>query len=203
MRYYISVLHFFHKALLTKMDCRGFGTVEEMHEHIVQVWNRKVRGTDEVVLLGDVSFGKGAETNALLSQLNGRLCLIEGNHDICYLRDRNFDPGRFEWIRPYAELYDHGRKVVLCHYPVLCYSGQYRLDGEGKPMTYMLYGHVHLTRDAQRIARFQEETRREQYVDLRGEKRFVPSNMINCFCMRSGYEPLTLREWIALEEGRL
>lgn len=203
MRYYIADLHFFHKTLLTRMDCRGFASIEEMHEHIIEVWNRKVRGTDDVILLGDVSFGKGEETNQILDRLRGKLYLIEGNHDQYYLQDKAFDAGRFEWIKPYAEMHDHGRKVVLCHYPVICYNGQYRLDKEGKPKSYMLYGHVHMTRDERRIARFQKETRQETYVDFEGVERTVPSNMINCFCMRSGYEPLTLNEWISLEEKRL
>ena len=36
---------------------------------------------DEVVILGDFSWGGAAETNEVLSRLNGILCLISGNHD--------------------------------------------------------------------------------------------------------------------------
>ena len=200
MRYYISDLHFFHRTLLTQMDCRGFATVEEMHEQMISVWNRKVHRTDEVVILGDVSFGDVRQTNEILSRLKGKLYLIEGNHDEHFLKDKEFDAGRFEWIRPYAELHDHGYKVVLCHYPILCYNGQYHVDGEGNPKSYMLYGHVHLTRDARRLERFIRETGQERYLDFAGQERTVPCSMINCFCMRSGYEPLTLKEWIRLEE---
>ena len=35
------------------------------------------------------------------------------------------------------------RGVILSHYLIMCYNGQYRLDAEGNPITYMLYGHVH------------------------------------------------------------
>ena len=61
MRYYIADPHFFHGALNTKMDRRGFESVEAMNEYMLRQWNRKVRKNDEVVILGDLSWGK-AET---------------------------------------------------------------------------------------------------------------------------------------------
>ena len=35
MRFYISDLHFYHEALLTKMDQRGFADCDAMHEYII------------------------------------------------------------------------------------------------------------------------------------------------------------------------
>ena len=58
-----------------------------------------------------------------------------------------------------TELQDNKRKVILCHYPIMCYNGQYRLDGNGNPKVYMLYGHVHDTYDQRLIEQFQEITR--------------------------------------------
>ncbi|MGN0297899.1 MAG: metallophosphoesterase, partial [Lachnospiraceae bacterium] len=110
MRFYISDLHFYHRALNTAMDCRGFVSVEEMNAFMIAQWNSRVRRNDEVVILGDLSLGKGEETNAVLDQLKGKLYLIEGNHDRMYLHDKNFNLGRFEWVRDYAELHDNGRK---------------------------------------------------------------------------------------------
>ena len=117
MRYYISDLHFYHESLNQRMDCRGFADASEMNAYMTDRWNRKVRPCDEVVILGDLSVGKGPATNAILEQLNGKLYLVTGNHDR-FLEDKKFDRSRFLWIRPYAELYDHKRKVILCHYPV-------------------------------------------------------------------------------------
>ena len=108
MRYYISDLHFYHESLLTKMDCRGFENCDKMHEYMIERWNKKVRENDEVVILGDVSMERGKKTNDILQQLNGRLFLVQGNHDN-YLEDRRFDATRFEWIKPYAELNDNKR----------------------------------------------------------------------------------------------
>lgn len=202
MRYYISDLHFYHESLLTKMDKRGFSSCEEMHDYIVEKWNKKVRAGDEVILLGDVSMGRGKPTSDMLARLNGRLSLITGNHDN-YLNDRRFDASRFEWIRPYAELHDNRRKVILSHYPIFCYNGQYRRNKEGAPVAYMLYGHVHDTRDEMLVNRFICQTRQTLHQSPEGgEARPIPCQMINCFCMFSDYTPLTLDEWIAVDEAR-
>ncbi len=91
MKYYIADQHFFHRNMLTRMDNRGFGTLEEMHEYMIMQWNRKVRKNDEIYILGDLSFGNGENTNAILRDLNGKKFLIEGNHDRHYLKDRKFD----------------------------------------------------------------------------------------------------------------
>lgn len=201
MRYYIADLHFFHANLNHRMDMRGFASGEEMNAYMIEQWNRKVRKQDEVVILGDFSFGKGEETADILRSLHGRKYLIQGNHDH-YLKDRKFDQSLYEWIKPYAELNDNNRKVILCHYPVFCYHGQYRMNRQGKPKAYMLYGHVHNTFDEQLVQRFQQETRESEREILGSEgPQHIPCHMINCFCMFSDYMPLTLDEWIALRDG--
>lgn len=202
MRYYISDLHFYHESMLTRMDRRGFSSCEEMHTYIVRQWNQKVRDKDEVILLGDVSMERGKRTSEILSQLNGRLYLITGNHDT-YLQDRLFDATRFEWIKPYAELNDNKKKIILSHYPIFCYNGQYRRNKEGDPKTYMLYGHVHDTQDEVLVNEFIRQTRLTVHTRADGEEsRHIPCRMINCFCMFSDYTPLTLEEWIVLDEAR-
>ena len=202
MRYYISDLHFYHEALLTKMDRRGFASCQDMHDYMIQRWNEKVRPCDEVVILGDVSMERGRRTSEILAALNGTLYLIVGNHDT-YIRDRRFDDSRFAWIKPYEELRDNKRKVILCHYPILCYNGQYRRDRDGAANTYMLYGHVHNSQDEIFLNRFIGEMRQSLYRSPgRKEKQTVPCQMINCFCMFSDYTPLSLDEWIQVDYER-
>ncbi len=202
MRYYISDLHFFHENLNKRLDCRGFESADAMNEYIVERWNRKVGDGDEVVILGDVSAGNAEQTNGILKCLKGHLMLIEGNHDH-FLRHRKFDRSLFEWVKPYEELRDNKRKVVLCHYPVFCYNGQYRVDDEGRPRTYMLYGHVHNSQDEVLVNDFIRQTAatkvRSRYVD---KPEPIPCSMINCFCMFSDYTPLTLDEWIEVDAER-
>lgn len=195
MRYYIADCHFFHGTLNTKMDKRGFESVESMNEYMIRKWNAKVRHNDEVVIIGDFSWGNAEETNKLLNKLHGRLYLIQGNHDR-FLSNGNYNASRFVWIKPYAEMRDDGRKVVLCHYPIMCYNGQYRLDEKGKPKTYMLYGHVHDTHDQRLLEKFIQMTKDTRAAGPDGIERNIPCNIINCYCGYSDYEPLSLDEWI-------
>lgn len=201
MRYYIADLHFFHGAMNDRMDKRGFAGVEEMNEYMEEKWNKKVRKNDDVVIIGDLSWGNAQETNALLKRLKGRLYLVQGNHDYI-IKNKDVDIGRFQWIKHYAELSDNRRKVILCHYPIMCYNGQYQVDEKGNPKAYMLYGHVHDSQDERLIGQFQEITRNTVIVDAKGNERHIPCNMINCFCKYSDYEPLTLDEWIVCDKKR-
>lgn len=201
MRYYIADPHFFHAALNTRMDRRGFESVETMDQYMLDRWNEKVRKNDEVVILGDLSWGKAEETNELLEKLHGRLYLIQGNHDR-FLKNKDYNAGRFVWIKPYEELQDNKRKVVLCHYPIMCYNGQYRIDEKGDPKAYMLHGHVHDTQDQRLLESFQEITKNRVSMGVDGKERAIPCNMINCFCMYSDYTPLTLDEWIECDLKR-
>lgn len=202
MRYYISDLHFFHSNLNDHMDKRGFASGEAMNEHMIRQWNDRVHKNDEVVILGDLSIGQAQETNEVVRQLKGKLYLITGNHDR-FLQKKEFDASRFVWIKPYGEIHDNNRRVILSHYPVFCYNGQYLRDKKGNPRTYMLYGHVHNTYDEFLINQFIQRTR-SSVRKVRGseEPAAIPCNMINCFCMFSDYVPLTLDEWIELDQKR-
>lgn len=201
MRYYIADCHFYHPALLDEMDGRNFEDVGAMNAYMLEKWNRKVRDRDDVVILGDFSWGSPEQTNELLQKLHGKLYLIQGNHDRFY-KNKGYDASRFVWIKPYAELNDKKRKVVLCHYPIMCYNHQYRMDEAGNGRAYMLYGHVHDSRDQRLLECFQEMTRATVFQDREGNERHIPCNMINCFCMYSDYTPLTLDEWIVCDEAR-
>ena len=194
MRYYIADCHFGDDKV-RKLDGRPFADAEEMDACMIERWNQVVKKRkDEVVILGDLSSLKGERTNELLRQLNGKKYLITGNHDRYYLRDKQFDETLFEWVKPYAELHDNNRKVVLSHYPMICYHGQYA----GK-ITYMLYGHVHNTMDSTNVERFVRETRETVYGE---EKKPIACNLINCFTMFSDYTPWSLDQWIAWQAAK-
>ena len=201
MRYYISDLHFFHESMNTRMDNRGFPTVEEMNEYMVNAWNLRVNRGDEVVILGDLSIGKRAETETVLKRLKGKKYLVTGNHDK-FLKDKDFDQSLFANIQPYMEMNDNKRKVILCHYPVFCYNGQYKKESEKMGGVYMLHGHVHDTYDQVLVDRFTSETKQVSRT-IRGEMIPIQCNILNCFCKWSDYIPWTLDEWIAFHKERL
>ena len=135
--------------------------------------------------------------------LNGKKHLIKGNHDDRYLGDKYFEDHHFRSVKPYAEIRDKGRTVILSHYPVFCYKGQYRRDKNGNPLTYMLYGHVHNTQDEKLINRFIMETKATMAQSCYAEEpEPIPCQMINCLCMFSNYQPMTLDEWIEIDRKR-
>lgn len=203
MRYYISDCHFFHKGVMNRLDKRGFFTLEEMHEYMINQWNNKVRKNDEVVILGDLSFGKAKETNEIIKKLNGRKMLIVGNHDK-WVYEKEFDPNLFLWVKDYAELNDNKRKVILSHYPIVCYNGQFRKDNDGNATTYMLYGHVHFTQDNVALEQYKDIVRKYPRASRSDDIPVpAPMQMINCFCMLSDYVPLSLDEWIEIENSGL
>ena len=171
---------------------------------MIEKWNKKVHAHDEVIILGDLSLGNGQETNQILHRLKGKLYLIRGNHDDRYLKDKDFDASQFVWIKDYAEINDNKRKIVLMHYPIFCYNGQFRRSADGTPLTYMLYGHIHKSEDQVLVDRFCAETRATMRKSAHQEKaQPIPCQMINCFCMYSDYTPLTLEEWIECNRKRL
>lgn len=202
MRYYIADLHFYHSGLNNAMDNRGFASLEEMNAYMIDRWNSKVRKNDEVVILGDFSIGKGEATNEILARLNGRKFLIRGNHDY-FLDDRKFNKSHFDWVESYKEMSDHRRKVVLCHYPIMNYNGQFRCNDKKIFNTYMLYGHVHNSFDEGLVNNYINSTKGVR-ASIKGfdEPVEIPVHLINCFCMFSDYVPLTLDEWIENDKKR-
>ncbi|MCR5517936.1 MAG: metallophosphoesterase family protein [Lachnospiraceae bacterium] len=201
MKYYISDLHFFHAKLNHAMDNRGFADVDEMTEYMIKKWNDKVNDNDEVIIIGDFSMSGRLKTAEVLARLKGRKAIIRGNHD-GYLDKKDFAHELFEWEADYKEIVDGDRIVILCHYPVMFYNGMYHMNREGVSKTYMLYGHVHDTEDEYMMNQFIRIIRSKERLWRDGEVRNFPCQMINCFCMFSDYEPLSLDEWIEVDKKR-
>jgi calcineurin-like phosphoesterase family protein len=84
---FISDLHYGHTNINEKHDKRGFATTLEMDEYMIKQWNSVVAKDDEVYVLGDFSFYGGKETNEIIKRLNGKIFLIEGNHDKAFYVD--------------------------------------------------------------------------------------------------------------------
>lgn len=127
---------------------RGFSSVQEMNEAIIQRHNALVRPDDDVYVLGDSSLGGGdtqvlATNKALIERLNGRLHIIRGNHDTdrrvaMYENCKNV-------VGPvlYADMLHYkGYHFYLSHFPTLTSN----LEKESlKQCTCNLFGHTHQT----------------------------------------------------------
>lgn len=124
---------------------RGFNSVEEMNEAIIERHNSKVNPEDDVYVCGDLCLGGGGEgvtarNQALIERLNGRIHVILGNHDT---------PARAEMYRMcknvvevvYATMiHYHGYHFYLSHFPTLTAN----LEKESlKQCTINLFGHTH------------------------------------------------------------
>lgn len=201
MRYYISDNHFFHKGVIERMENRPFNSLEEMHDYMIKQWNSRVKRGDEVVILGDFSFGNTEQTLDILRQLKGKKYLIVGNHDKWLKKYDNEKHHYFRLIAPYHEMNDNKRKVILSHYPIFCYNGQFR-NKDGKFTTWMLHGHIHNSPDVGLVEKYKEITKDYKRVVYKNTDLMSnPIQMINCFCVYSDYIPLTLDEWIEKEKN--
>ena len=114
-----------------------FESVEEMNEQFIRRWNETVPPDGIVFHLGDLIEGTDKKATTLLERLNGTIYLIEGNHDSqlfqgdFFRRCKNVIPiGRDRTIKIGT------RRIILHHYPFLCYAGEYQ-------GTWQLFGHVH------------------------------------------------------------
>lgn len=76
--HFTSDTHFHHKKMVVH---RGFASVDDMHEAMLLAWNARVKPSQKVYHLGDVSFAGKTRTNEVMSQLNGILRVVPGNHD--------------------------------------------------------------------------------------------------------------------------
>ena len=137
MIYFTSDTHFGHSKLV---ELRGFGSVAEMDEALIDTWNSQITNKDQVYFLGDfcLSNSSGPNPQKYLDVLKGQKFLIAGNHD-----DRRVRRARgWSDVRDYMEFkFDHnaGRQViVLSHYPMISWNRkQYG--------SWMLHGHCHGT----------------------------------------------------------
>ena len=138
--YLASDLHLNHDRAFI-YGSRGFSSVKEMNEAIIERWNSKVRSQDFVILLGDVMLGDNEEGIKLAKSLNGHISFYEGNHDtdnrISMLRSlENWTYCGIAGIEPID-----GYKFYVSHYPTICST---IVDTAPlKQRLINLHGHVH------------------------------------------------------------
>ena len=72
-------LHFGHDQAFI-WGARGFKSIEEHDAEIIKRWNEVVTAEDDVYILGDLMLGDNAHGIQCLSQLNGKLHILTGNH---------------------------------------------------------------------------------------------------------------------------
>ena len=83
--FFTSDTHFSHDNMCTFVGYDGkrirpFNNSKECDERMIQNWNSIVRPQDKVYFLGDLAFNRN-EADKIMPRLNGKKCLIRGNHD--------------------------------------------------------------------------------------------------------------------------
>ena len=120
---------------------RGFNTIWEMNETIVNNWNSIVNMGDQIYVLGDLMLNDNDTGIKLIKQLKGDIHIIRGNHDTdtrmqlyndCY-NIVEITEGQFFKYDKYH--------FYLSHYP--CIVSNYDADKPLKARTISLCGHSH------------------------------------------------------------
>ena len=122
-----GVCKFMRNDGVTKL--RPWDTAEEMDEHLVKVYNERVKPNDKIYFLGDVVINRKALK--IMHRLNGDKVLIRGNHDI--FRDNEYRE-YFRELRAYHVM----SGMILSHIPL-------HTDSLGRFGT-NIHGHLHANR---------------------------------------------------------
>lgn len=126
---YTSDLHINH--IKCSLEWRGFNTVEEHNDFIIDSFNSVVGNKDrKVFILGDAVF-QPATSLHLLDRLYGKKILIMGNHDVDARR-------YYPYVETVLGYYGHDAGLVLSHIPV--HPSQ--LD---ERFTANIHGHIHIS----------------------------------------------------------
>ena len=100
---------------------RGFNSIEEMNEAIVERWNKVVDPSDEVFNLGDFAMNDVDAAIPYINRLNGKMYWIIGNHDTEKKIDKIMDECDSLWNLGHAYQFKYNKKysIYLSHYPTL------------------------------------------------------------------------------------
>lgn len=129
MIHFTADTHFWHASQATR---RGFATVDDMHERMIERWNAQVSPDDIVYHLGDLTFSSYARAAEVLQHLKGRIKVVPGNHDDKKVLQKLLTEGLIdEILLPLQKLkvpvyvgngHNEVHRFVLCHYPLLVWD---------------------------------------------------------------------------------
>lgn len=137
-----SDLHLMHSKPFL-YEPRGFTSIEEMNETIVEKWNKAVKPDDTVYNLGDFAMNDVEVAISYIQRLNGHIIWIAGNHDskakidkilgACWQQDLSYC-GYADTLKAHKFIF------YLSHYPTLTSN----MDDTGlQHRVISLHGHTH------------------------------------------------------------
>ena len=139
--FFTSDTHFCHQPSFL-WEPRGFNSVEEMNEAIVERWNSVVKPEDEVYHLGDFALNDIDAAISYINRLNGTIRWIKGNHDTEKKTDRIIDDCPNVWLYGWAYCFKYNKKysIYMSHYPTLTANFD---DKKFSQHVIALHGHTH------------------------------------------------------------
>ncbi len=133
-------LHFCHNKEFI-YGARGFTSVDQMNETIIDNWNNLVNPEDEVYVLGDIMLEDNMKGIECWNQLIGNKHIILGNHD-SFSRAKLYKQCPKTRVEGYGLPKQYkGNNFFLSHYPTITWN----MD-EGPSMSNKvinLCGHIH------------------------------------------------------------
>ena len=142
MIYLTSDLHLFHDRDFI-YGPRGFETVYEHAEKVLENWNKLITKEDDVYILGDLMLNDNKLGYKFLSQLNGNLHIVYGNHDTDTRIAIYNDLHNVVEMCGYATMLKYGKwNFYLSHFPTKTANYDDSKKHIGKNL-WNLCGHVH------------------------------------------------------------
>lgn len=136
--WFTADLHLFHENVI-KHDGRPFKDVHEMHEFILNQWNKQVKPEDHVFILGDTIW-KCSLKNVINfnNNFNGIKHHILGNHDKekYYIKACQNTEHTVDRLAKISIIDNKKQEIILCHYPFESWEGINR-------NVWHLHGHIH------------------------------------------------------------
>lgn len=186
MIWFTSDTHFGHANVLAFCE-RPWDDVEAMNDALIKHINERVAPDDVLYHLGDFSFRTTVDAaRNLRSRIRCKnVHWIPGNHDKDWSQPAV--AGTFIVEPPICTIkLDGGRKVVMCHYPIMDWPGL----GHG---AIHLHGHIHATRAYNEWNRSLHLLRYDVGVDA---NKYAPVSLSEILRFFDGVEhlPLVTRE---------
>lgn len=169
MIYYIGDMHLGH-ANVIKHDNRPFNNIDEMTEFMIKNYNKIITDKDAVYIVGDITLKGIVNATELIKRLKGRKHLVIGNHDKKNVKNKEFRDLFIE-CKDYYDIVDNGRRVIICHYPMIEWDGYFR-------GSYHVYAHIH------------------NNLNNAGKQMIKLEKALNSGCMINNYVPVTLDQMI-------
>lgn len=111
-----SDLHFGHERSFL-YEPRGYDSIAEHDEDIIRIWNETVSNEDTAYILGDIMLNDNEHGMECLSQLNGTIKIVLGNHDTDTRRALYETLPNVE-VLGYATMIRYRKyNIYLSHYP--------------------------------------------------------------------------------------